>query len=91
MINRKVTIIGKVQGVSFRKSTFEMALRLGVFGYVKNVDNDKVYVEVEGEADAVFKLIDYCHHGPENADVEHVSILMGDVMNYTSFDIVYTR
>ena len=68
-----------------------MALRLGVFGYVKNVDNDKVYVEVEGEADAVFKLIDYCHHGPENADVEHVSILMGDVMNYTSFDIVYTR
>ena len=63
-----------------------MALRLGVFGYVKNVDNDKVYVEVEGEADAVFKLIDYCHHGPENADVEHVSILMGDVMNYTSFD-----
>lgn len=43
MINRRVTITGKVQGVSFRKATFEMAVRLGVFGYVKNVDNNKVF------------------------------------------------
>ncbi|CAG0904467.1 unnamed protein product, partial [Darwinula stevensoni] len=71
MINRRVTITGKVQGVSFRKATFEMAVRLGVFGYVKNVDQDKVFVEAEGNADAVFKLIDFCHHGPENAEVEH--------------------
>lgn len=91
MINRRVTITGKVQGVSFRKATFEMAVRLGVFGYVKNVDNDKVFVEGEGDTDAVFKLIDFCHHGPEHAEVEHVSILMGDVVNYSSFDIVYSR
>ena len=58
---------------------------------LKNVDNDKVFVEVEGDTDAVFKLIDFCHHGPEHAVVEHVSILMGDVVNYSSFDIVYSR
>jgi acylphosphatase len=91
MINRKVTITGKVQGVSFRKATFEMALRLGVFGNVKNVDHDKVFLEAEGDSDTVFKLIDFCHHGPEHAEVEHVSIQMGEIMNYTSFDILYVK
>ena len=91
MINRRVTITGKVQGVSFRKATFEMAVRLGVLGYVKYVDYDKVIVEAEGDTDAVFTLIVFCHHGPEHADVEHVSILMRDVVNYSSFAIVYSR
>ncbi len=91
MINRSVTITGKVQGVSFRKATFELAVRLGVFGYVINRDNDKVFVEAEGDLAAVFKLIDFCHHGPEHAEVEDVSVSMGDIANYSSFDIVYGR
>lgn len=67
-----------------------MALRLGVFGYVRNMEKDKVFVVIEGEEKAVYKLIDFCHHGPENAQVEHVSVYMGEIGHYTSFSIRYS-
>jgi hypothetical protein len=36
----------------------------------------------------VYKLIDYCHHGPDNAMVEKVSITLGAVVGYDSFTII---
>jgi acylphosphatase len=80
-------MIGRVQGVFFRNETQRMAQLLGVNGFVRNEPDGSVFVEAEGEDAAVYKLADFCHHGPEKADVEHVSITMGDVAGYTNFEI----
>lgn len=89
MINRQLTIKGKVQGVSFRIETMKMAGLLKVTGYVKNLPDGSVYVEVEGEEANVFNLIDYCHHGPELAEVEHLSVRENTIVGYKSFEIRY--
>lgn len=89
MINRQLTIKGKVQGVSFRIETMKMAGLLKVTGYVKNLPDGSVYVEVEGEEANVFNLIDYCHHGPELAEVEHLSVRENAIVGYKSFEIRY--
>ena len=89
MINRRLKIKGKVQGVSFRVETMKMAGLLKVNGYVKNMSDGSVFVELEGEDENVYSLIDYCHHGPEKAEVEHVSITMSDIVGYNSFEIRY--
>lgn len=89
MINRQLTIKGKVQGVSFRIETMKMAGLLKVTGYVKNLPDGSVYVEVEGEEANVFNLIDYCHHGPELAEVEHLSVRENALVGYKSFEIRY--
>ncbi|HEY0262712.1 MAG TPA: acylphosphatase [Chitinophagales bacterium] len=89
MINRQLIVKGKVQGVSFRVETMKMAGLLKVNGYVKNMPDGSVFVELEGEEENVYSLIDYCHHGPEKAEVEHVSITMSNVVGYNSFEIRY--
>lgn len=89
MINRQLTIKGKVQGVSFRIETMKMAGLLKVTGYVKNLPDGSVYVEVEGDEANVFNLIDYCHHGPELAEVEHLSVRENALVGYKSFEIRY--
>lgn len=89
MINRQLKIQGKVQGVSFRVETMKMAGLLKVNGYIKNVPDGSVFAEFEGEEENVYRLIDYCHHGPEKATVEHVSITMSDIVGYNSFEIRY--
>jgi len=49
MENLQITVIGKVQGVWFRKYTQEKANELGLRGYVTNKDNGSVFIEVTGE------------------------------------------
>ena len=85
--NLRVVVSGKVQGVFFRASVKKVADILGVKGFVRNEHNGSVFVEAEGDDEMVNKLIDYCHHGPDNAKVEKVSITLGEVVGYDSFDI----
>lgn len=48
---------GRVQKVGFRLEVYEMAKRLGLTGYVVNMDNDKVEMEVQGESEKIHFLI----------------------------------
>jgi acylphosphatase len=85
--NLRVIVTGKVQGVFFRANVKKVADIIGVRGFVRNEHNGSVYVEVEGEEEMVHKLVDYCHHGPDGAVVEKVSITMGIIVGYDSFEI----
>jgi acylphosphatase len=48
-IHKNLYISGKVQGVFYRKSTKEIADKLGVKGFVQNMPDGSVYAEAEGE------------------------------------------
>ena len=65
-------VIGKVQGVFFRASTRERALRLGLTGHAKNLANGSVEVVASGSREAVDELDAWLHHGPPAAAVEEV-------------------
>lgn len=71
-------IRGKVQGVYFRESTRQEAERLGVAGWVRNLDDGRVEAVIEGEEVDVDALVAWCHRGPENARVDHVDVRSED-------------
>lgn len=73
MIDRlHVYIEGRVQGVGFRYSTLEEAARLGLAGWVKNLDDGRVEAEFEGPRPTLEALLVWCHHGPRGAWVSAV-------------------
>lgn len=65
-----VFVTGRVQGVFFRSETARLAQRLGLTGWVRNLDDGRVEAVFEGEKDAVDKAIEFCKHGPAGAHVE---------------------
>ncbi|MGH8144962.1 MAG: acylphosphatase [Rhodanobacteraceae bacterium] len=65
-------VTGKVQGVFFRASTREQALRLGLTGYAKNLADGRVEVVASGGAEALSELDGWLYHGPPSARVESV-------------------
>jgi len=69
-----ITVAGRVQGVFFRANTQEVAQRLGLSGYVRNLPDGRVEVVAEGEEEALRKLVDWCHEGPPLARVERVEV-----------------
>lgn len=82
-----ITVSGRVQGVFFRDSTKKMAGILGLHGFVQNLPDGRVYIEAEGDNDMLVRLIDWCHHGPELANVTNVSVTDGPVVGCQGFEI----
>jgi acylphosphatase len=65
---------GRVQGVGFRASTIEVARRLDLAGWVRNLLAGDVELEAEGPPAALDELLAFLHHGPRGARVDGVDI-----------------
>ena len=65
-------VSGRVQGVFFRASAREEALRLGLGGWVRNLPDGGVEVEAIGPTDRLQAFLLWLHGGPAAARVEGV-------------------
>jgi len=74
MTRRRLTVHGRVQGVFFRDSLRRLAEREGVAGWARNSADGTLEAVLEGEPDAVERLVDYCRLGPPHASVERVEV-----------------
>ena len=70
-----VWITGRVQGVFFRAYTRDAAQRIGVSGWVRNLPDGRVEAILEGEADKVEKMIEWCREGSPMSRVDRVEVL----------------
>ncbi|MBS9524387.1 acylphosphatase [Litoribacter ruber] len=86
--NKRIKVIGKVQGVFFRKSTQEKARELDVSGWVKNEPDGSVLAELEGHRHAVMAMEAWLKQGPEKAEVDNLIIQDGEEQGHTSFEII---
>jgi len=80
-------VSGKVQGVSFRQHTLEEAERRELNGWVRNLEDGRVEVLVEGEEGAVQELAAWLEHGPEQARVDALELERQPVQGVTGFVI----
>lgn len=84
-----VFVSGRVQGVMFRYFTKKKAHKLGLKGFVKNLDDGRVEIVVEGDKKYIRKFITWCKKGPIWSIVEHVNILAEQPKNeFDSFDVI---
>lgn len=85
---RRVTVAGRVQGVSFRWSLRRVANRHGVVGWVANRDDGAVEAWLEGDPDAVETVEAWVHAGgPPAAEVADVNVDVVEPAGHSGFDI----
>lgn len=70
----QLTISGKVQGVFYRASAQEEALRLGITGWVRNNPDGNVLICASGSREMINKFISWAKTGPRKAKVKDVEI-----------------
>ncbi len=80
-------ISGKVQGVGYRYSTLNVARKLGLNGWVRNLPDNRVEAVFEGAAEVVEEMIRWCHLGPTGAVVEDVQVEYLEVEGFQEFEI----
>ena len=81
-------VSGTVQGVSFRYRAQAKAMKHKVNGWIRNLEDGRVELEAEGEADAVEMLIEWCRRGPMFATVTGVEVTYGAPKGFESFDVL---
>jgi acylphosphatase len=84
---RHFWVSGKVQGVFFRASTREQAVRLQLTGWVRNLSDGRVEVYACGEPAQLTVLERWLQHGPEMAEVDSLKVTAEDYTEYTGFRI----
>ncbi len=83
---------GRVQGVGYRWFVQNIATKLGIKGYVRNLPDGTVEVEAEGDTDSLDALVSEMKKGPLGAHVKAVKTHRTDLQSeserrFTTFEI----
>nr|WP_238326040.1 acylphosphatase [Bryobacter aggregatus] len=84
---RRWLVSGRVQGVGFRNYVQKHALKNGLSGYAKNLEDGSVEVHAVGEDTALQILSGYVRRGPMLADVRTVDEQVAEHVRYDGFHI----
>ena len=86
-MKKYINVTGRVQGVGFRYTTYQLAIEIGLTGTVKNEDDGSVTIEAVGTKEQLEKL-----KVPQNpfAKVSHIEQYEDPtIKDYTQFNVVY--
>ena len=70
----EIIVTGMVQGVFFRASTRDYAIRSNLVGTVRNLRDGTVEIIAEGKEEKLFNLIGYTKKGPPSAKVYNIDV-----------------
>ena len=80
-------ISGKVQGVFFRETSREVAEKLNIKGWIKNIPDEKVEALITGDEKDVRDFIKWCKTGPERAEVKEIIVTKQPETFFEKFEV----
>lgn len=79
--NAKITVKGTVQGVGYRWFADRAARKYELKGFVENLADGSVYVEVEGKREWIEDYIKDLRKGPNLSRVDEIIVVWGEPHN----------
>ncbi len=70
----RIYLTGIVQGVFFREFIKENAERNDVKGFVRNLEDGRIEIFLEGDTNNVDKMVELCQKGPKHAQISNLEI-----------------
>lgn len=84
----RLYINGTVQGVFFRAFIKEEAEKLNLKGFVRNLEDGRIEVFLEGGVDEVQKMIDICKKGPKHSMIREVEVKPEAYQDFKEFKVL---
>ncbi len=85
----RLYVDGIVQGVFYRAFVKENAERYNVKGFVRNLEDGKVEIFLEGATDDVKKMMELCGKGPKNTNVKSVELKEERFQGFKEFKVLH--
>jgi acylphosphatase len=85
----RMYIDGTVQDVFFRGFVKENAERHNVKGFVRNLEDGRVEIFLEGNNEDVDKVTELCKKGPKHAQIKGIEIRPEKFQDFKTFKILH--
>ena len=85
----RLYISGIVQGIFFRDFVKENAERYNVKGFVRNLDDGRVEIFLEGNGDDVNKMIEVCKTGPKHSQIKNIEEKEERFQDFKNFKVLH--
>lgn len=85
----RLYIQGIVQGVFFRSFIKENAERYDVKGFIRNLEDGRIEIFLEGNSDNVNKMIELSKKGPKHSQIKEVETKPEKFQDFKSFKILH--
>lgn len=82
-------ISGNIQGIYFRSFIKENAEKYNVKGFVRNLEDGRVEVFLEGNSEDVNKMIEICKTGPKHAQIRNIEIKEEKFQDIKNFKVLH--
>lgn len=64
MITRHIKVIGRVQGIGYRRWVEDIANQMTLSGWARNMSDGAVEIMVKGDEKAINQFLEKCRKGP---------------------------
>lgn len=81
-------IKGRVQGVFYRASAKDVAIEMGITGWIKNTMEGDVEALITGQQNQLDQFVAWCKKGPRRANVSAVILSACEEKSFNDFTIV---
>ena len=85
----RLYVDGTVQGVFFRAFIKENAERHNVRGFVRNLEDGRIEIFLEGQVDDVNKMIEISKKGPHHAQIRRVEEKPERFQDFKGFKVLH--
>ena len=85
----RLYINGTVQGVFYRAFVKENAESLNVKGFIRNLEDGRVEVFLEGNSEEVNKMMELCNQGPKHSQIHDVQVKQEKFQDFKNFKILH--
>ncbi|MEK6757537.1 MAG: acylphosphatase [Nanoarchaeota archaeon] len=85
----RLYVTGTVQGVFFRMFIKQNAERYNVKGFVRNLEDSRIEIFLEGDADKVNTMIELCKKGPKHSQIIKVEEKSERFQDFKTFKILH--
>ncbi len=85
----RLYITGSVQGIFFRQFVKENAEKNDIKGFVRNLEDGRVEVFIEGDLENVDKMIELCKKGPKHSQIRNVEVKEEKFQGLKEFKILH--
>jgi acylphosphatase len=85
---KHILVSGRVQGVYFRTSCVDIARKLGITGWVRNLPDGRVEIMASGGFGIIDDFLKWCAQGPSGARVENLSFEDKPAQTFENFTIL---
>ncbi|MBM3228740.1 acylphosphatase [Candidatus Pacearchaeota archaeon] len=85
----RLYVHGIVQGIFYRSFIKENAERHNVKGFIRNLEDGRVEIFLEGEIDNVNKMMEISKKGPKHSQIKKVEIKPERFQEFKNFKILH--